>query len=178
MSAVRPVPCCPFHFLCPYRLVARMSRSQREDPGSSPGTDTTFQIAGFIVCRLQRLPSTTQNNHFMNKNTKSRRAIALRNFHVNKQGSTEFDVPVMRPGGYTLGKQTLRIGFVTPPPNKRQPRPASTAAWTEQAVDVLKVMAADADALLGKPKFEQPARETSTPRPALRSVKPLGKINI
>lgn len=113
----------------------------------------------------------------MNKNTKQRRAIALRNFRVNHDGSTDFDVPVMRPGGYVMSKTTIRIGFVTPPPSKRRPRPDTQAPVKEGEDNELKAMAASADALLGKPKFEQPAKEKPASRPA-KPAKPLGKINI
>ena len=112
----------------------------------------------------------------MNKNTRQRRAVALRNFHVNNQGSTEFDVPVMRPGGYVMTKTSVRIGFVTPPVKKRRAEvlPGDMALAAAKELDNL---AASADALLGKPKFEQPAKEKPVSRPA-RPAKPLGKISI
>jgi hypothetical protein len=115
----------------------------------------------------------------MNKNTRQRRAIARRNFHVNHEASTEFDVPVMRPGGYTLTKTSVRIGFVQPPPNKRRQRTQASVIDTaaNAANAEVAALAAAADALLGKPKAEQPLKERPAPRPA-RPVKPLGKISI
>ena len=110
----------------------------------------------------------------MNKNTKRKRTAALREFRVNGQGSTEFDVPVMRPGGYVLTKQRVPIGFVTPPPSKRRQQPVQAPNETAAAAIELQNLAAKADALLGKPKFEAPPRETRPARPA----KPLGKISI
>ncbi len=112
----------------------------------------------------------------MNKNTRQRRAVALRNFRVNNQGSTEFDVPVMRPGGYVMTRTSVRIGFVTPPVKKRRPEvlPGDLAFAAAKELDNLT---ASADALLGKPKFEQPVKEKPAARPA-RPAKPLGKISI
>ena len=100
----------------------------------------------------------------MNKNTKQRKKIALRNFHVDGQGSTEFDVPTMRPGGYTLTKKAFRVGFV-PPTKKRQPGVAHAQ---------LDQLTQSADAILGKSKMEPPVRESRVPKPQ----KPLGKIGI
>jgi len=101
----------------------------------------------------------------MNKNTRQRFRAALKNFRTNDQGSTEFDIPVMRPGGYTMGKRTVRIGFVRPPERKKK------APLT--GVNEIDALVAAADELLGAPKFTAPR---NNPPPNRAAPKPLAKI--
>jgi len=101
----------------------------------------------------------------MNKNTRQRYQQALKNFRTNGQGSTEFDVPVMRKGGYVMTKRLVRIGFVRPPERKKKPL---TGAGND-----IDALVAAADELLGAPKFSAPRNNPSAPR---ATPKPLGKI--
>ena len=52
----------------------------------------------------------------MNKNTRARLKIALRAYHVDKQGSTTFEQVRTAKGGLVKVSHTVHIGFVKPPP--------------------------------------------------------------
>ena len=112
----------------------------------------------------------------MNKNSRARRRNALKNFHSHaRMGSTDFDIPVMKPGGYTLMKTQVHIGFVDPPPETRRKQVAAPPREAPGKAAELDNLVADADKLLGKPKFEAPPREPRVSRPA-RPQKPLGRM--
>lgn len=81
----------------------------------------------------------------------------------------------MRPGGYVMTKQTIHIGFVTPPPSTRRKMQVVVSPTGNKGE--LDVLVAEADSLLGKPKFQAPPREPRPLRPA-KEAKPLGKIGL
>lgn len=105
----------------------------------------------------------------MNKNGKQRRAEALRNYRVNRQAYTTFDVARHQ----QVVKETVFIGHIKTEkkavavPRYREPSPVVTGR-----IEAEKLVAA-ADKLLGKPKFDAP-RE---PRPH-REPRPLARIPI
>ena len=105
----------------------------------------------------------------VNKNGRQRRSVALRNYRVNQQAYTTFDVAKNQ----QVVTQTVFIGHIkTVKKPQAIPRYREAAPVMTGRIEAEQLVAA-ADKLLGKPKFDLP-RE---PRPH-REPRPLARIPI